>query len=228
MPGCVALARIRSDDLPAGRQLVDRAERHAAVGHGVERAFHLIGLDAVGEQGDDVHVVGGARAAVLDANLVDRFLADRDRAARVAHVELQVGQRDDVGLAVFVSVRSPCGGGSDLQLIRARRLHQALELHVVVVAGTERADVPRHFAALGVERLAFAGAGELGAFGQRDADGDVFGRGRARIADAEEIGGLRAGVFLLGSAPIDFQLRLAAEDFLVASAASPPSAAAWL
>ena len=104
--------------------------------------------------------------------------------------------------------------GRHAELVRAGGADDALELHVIVVAGAKRADAPRDGAVLGVEHLAFARAGQLHALGQRDHDRHVVGRRRARVAHPEEVRGRGAGVFAFGAAPVDLQLRLAAEDFL--------------
>ena len=167
------------------------------------------------EQADDVHVLRRARAAIGDANLVDRFFADRDRAGRIAHVELEVGERHDVGDAELVVGEIARGrGGGDRDFVLARRAHRAAEFHVTIVARTERADAPGDFAIGLVEHMAFAGADELGAGRQVDLHRHVVGRGGAWIANAEEVRRGRAGILRLRTAPIDFQLRLAAEEFL--------------
>src|SRR5262249_26018952 len=100
----------------------------------------------------------------------------------------------------------------DAQFVFARRVDHAAELHVAIVAGAKRADAPGDFAGFRVFAIAFAGADELGAGGHGDADDDVLGRGRAWIANAEEIRGRSAGVVRFRTAPIDFQFRLAAEE----------------
>ena len=190
-------------------------KRNAAIGDGVLGAIDGFRLEAVREESDDVDILSGVVAAIDDVDFVDGVFADRDRAGRIADVELQVGEGDDV-CRRDLAVGEIAGGrgGGDFQLVLARRADRAFELHEAIVARAERTDSPQHFAAIGIKGLSVAGADELGAFGQVDVDGYVLGGGRAWIADAEEVSGGGAGVLRGGTAPVDFKLRLAAEEIL--------------
>src|SRR4029079_11188220 len=124
-------------------------------------------------------------ASVPDVNLVNRGATDSYRPARIRDVELQVRERDHVRRGRFRIREIPsCSCSRDLQLVSAGVLQDALELHVMVVARAQCADVPHTFASFGVKNLTFTRAGEFSTIRQRGFDGDVFSRSSARVANS--------------------------------------------